>query len=72
MDLQSREIVTHTVHEATMLKFLFSKSTSNDEVSESLELANIALQNRVVSVLQSTARNQEKFSTLTSLRALHS
>jgi hypothetical protein len=56
-----------------MLKSLiFRNHNDGDEnLAAALQAANDALMNRVTQVLQTTARNQEKFSTLTRLQPLH-
>jgi hypothetical protein len=69
---QSQMIVLQRFHEATMLKSFFLRHSSEDQTEQTLELANIILMNRVVQVIQTTARNQEKYSTLTNLRPLNS
>jgi hypothetical protein len=69
--LRSQLIALQGFREATMLKSFFSKSTTEDQALQSLEISNVVLMSRVVQIIQRTARNQEKYSTLVSLRPLN-
>ncbi len=53
-----------------MLKLFSKSSTTSEMAAEALEQANNALLERMARVLQAASRNQEKYSTITSLRPL--
>ncbi len=53
-----------------MLKFFSKSSTTAEMANEALEQANNMLMDRMTRVLQAASRNQEKYSTITSLKPL--
>ncbi len=64
------DCVVQKLHEAAMLKLFSKSSTTSEMAAEALEQANNALLERMARVLQAASRNQEKYSTITSLRPL--
>jgi hypothetical protein len=53
-----------------MLKSIFAKQPVDDQYDQALVIANVNLMNRVIQVIETASRSQEKHSTLTSLRPL--